>query len=273
MQYSSLRYVAVHLRRDAVGVAREERHATNVTQVKVKEDDTLQTDSSTSVWWGTHAEGINVVLDCSGIDIMSLATLDQKVGVVDTLSSRQDLLTTHEEIVRVRVLGVLGVGHSVEGTDLERELVQHEEVSVVLGLDQLAELLLDLGRQVIIITHLHSVLTQQCNGILVLQAKSLWQELELFKGVLTVDNLEIGSVLGLQSSEDMHKQLVKDVQNLMVMLLESHLHIQPDELGHVAMSEGFLGTEDTADLEDALKVTTDNHLLVELRGLRQEGFS
>lgn len=257
------------LREETLGVAREHGNATNVAQVEVEENDTLQSDSSASVWWGAHAEGIDVMLDRLGVDLVLLGALDQKLGIVDTLSSRKNLLTTHEEVVRVGVAGVLGVGHGVEGTDGERELVQHEKVGVVLLLDQLSELALSLGREVVKVTHFDTVLAQKGNSILVLEAESLGQVLELLEGVLAVDNLEIGSVLLLETLEDVDKELVKDIKNLVVVLLKGHLQIESHELGHVAVSEGVLGTEDTADLVDALEISANNHLLVELRRLGQ----
>jgi len=42
------------------------------------------------------------------------------------------------------------------------------------------------------------------------------------------------------------------------------------ELGEVAVGVGLLGAEDGTDLEDAVEVPHEGHLLVQLRGLRQE---
>jgi hypothetical protein len=41
----------------------------------------------------------------------------------------------------------------------------------------------------------------------------------------------------------------------------------------VAVSERVLGTENTADLVNALEISANNHLLVELRRLGQVGIS
>lgn len=261
------------LREKTLGVTGEQGNATNVAQVEVEENDTLQSDSSASVWWGTHAEGIDVVLDRLWVDLVLLGALDQKFSIVDTLSSRKNLLTTHEEIVRVGVAWVLGIGHGVEGTNSQGKLVQHEKVSVVLLLDQLSKLALSLGREIVKVTHLNTVLAQQSNSILVLEAESLGQVLELLEGVLAVNNLEIGGVLLFQALEDVDKQLVKHIENLVVVLLESHLQIESHKLGHVAVSERVLGTENTADLVNALEISANNHLLVELRRLGQVGIS
>lgn len=58
---------------------------------------------------------------------MGLGTLREELGVMDTLGSRDDFLSTDEDIEGVGELlpmsharngnGVLGVGHGVEGTD------------------------------------------------------------------------------------------------------------------------------------------------------------
>ena len=54
-----------------------------------------------------------------------------------------------------------------------------------------------------------------------------------------------------------------------VVLHEGHLHVEPHELGHVAVGERVLGAEDGAHLEDALEVAHQSHLLVQLRRLRE----
>jgi hypothetical protein len=77
---------------------------------------------------------------------------------VDTLGARHDFLAANEEIIRIRVFlshktpihsaetyRVVRIGHRVEWTDAKWELVQHEEIRLVLFLDQLAELAFILG--------------------------------------------------------------------------------------------------------------------------------
>lgn len=66
---------------------------------------------------------------------MMLCTFHEILGVVDTLSSRKDFFASHEHVVGVGIFGIVGVRHSVEGTNCERELVQNVEVSVVLCFD------------------------------------------------------------------------------------------------------------------------------------------
>lgn len=64
---------------------------------------------------------------------------------METLSSREDLLAAHEEVVRVGKEGVGRVGHGVEGTEGEGELVDDVVVGVVLLLDDDSEGLLGGG--------------------------------------------------------------------------------------------------------------------------------
>ena len=72
---------------------------------------------------------------------------------MDTLSTREDFLATHKEIVGIAVsfVGVCGFflvggrvvcGHSVEGTDGQRELVEDVEVGTVFLEDEATEVLL-----------------------------------------------------------------------------------------------------------------------------------
>ena len=54
---------------------------------------------------------------------MDLGTLAEEVGIVNPLSSGQNLLTPHEHVVRVGVLRVRRVRHCVERANRQRVLV------------------------------------------------------------------------------------------------------------------------------------------------------
>ena len=54
---------------------------------------------------------------------------------MNPLSTREDLLASHEHVIRVGPLVIVGVGHRVEWADCKWELVENVEVSVVAGLD------------------------------------------------------------------------------------------------------------------------------------------
>ena len=53
------------------------------------------------------------------------------------------------------------------------------------------------------------------------------------------------------------------------MQIKGHLHVQADKLTEVAPRVALLGAEYRPNLEDALEVGRDGHLLVQLRRLRE----
>lgn len=79
--------------------ARQERRQVSVELTKGLPK--LLTDSTTSVWGCAKAESIDVVLHVDGVDVDGAHALLEEVGVVQTLSSTEDLLAAHEEVVRV----------------------------------------------------------------------------------------------------------------------------------------------------------------------------
>ena len=77
-------------------------------------------------------EGVDVRRDGVQLNAVNLSPLCEVGRVVDPLRSRQYLLASHEHVVAVGVLAVVGVGHGVERPHGQRELVQDEEVGIVL---------------------------------------------------------------------------------------------------------------------------------------------
>ena len=59
------------------------------------------------------------------------------------------------------------------------------------------------------------------------------------------------------------------IDDLVVVVLESHLHVEADKLCQVAVGVGVLRSENSAYREHLAKVGGDRHLLVQLRGLSQ----
>ena len=98
---------------------------------------------------GTILEGIDVLLNGVEGDLVYGGSLCKELGVVNTLSSRGDFLTTHEEVVRVCVIRIAGVNHSVEWTSIDRVPVEHVEIGLVLFADELTEDLLVLGIEIL----------------------------------------------------------------------------------------------------------------------------
>lgn len=62
--------------------------------------------------------------------------------------------------------------------------------------------------------------------------------------VLALDDGDVGGVLGLEALENGLEHAVDGLHDFVVVLLESHLEIEADELGHVAVGVGVLGAED-----------------------------
>jgi hypothetical protein len=86
----------------------------------------------------TQPESVQVALHRSRVDSDTLHSLLQENWVVNSLSSRQNLFTSHEEVVRVGEVRVCRVGHGVEGSDGQWEFVKDEVVGLVLFSNQSA---------------------------------------------------------------------------------------------------------------------------------------
>lgn len=68
---------------------------------------------------------------------------------MDALRAADDLLAADEHVERVGVVRVVGARHRVERADALREAVEDVEVGAVLGLDERAQLALELGVEVL----------------------------------------------------------------------------------------------------------------------------
>mmetsp|Transcript_96902 Transcript_96902/g.301645 ORF Transcript_96902/g.301645 Transcript_96902/m.301645 type:complete len:231 (+) Transcript_96902:650-1342(+) len=97
--------------------------------------------------------------------------------------------------------------------------------------------------------------------------------LEVLERVLPPDCIELLREPGVQALKDVVETPVEHLQDFVVVILERHLQVESRELGHVPVSEGLLGPEDRADLEDARHVRHQRHLLVQLRGLCKVGLA
>ncbi|KAH3666816.1 hypothetical protein OGAPHI_003265 [Ogataea philodendri] len=154
----------------------------------------------------------------------SLRILSSVYEVVNTLGSRQNLLATHEEVVRVRVVAVFRVWHRVERSDSQRELVQDVEVGVVLVAHQFTQQLLVLGGQVLVVVNVLSGVSQHLDTFLLLfvELRRLGQISRTFE---VVDLENVGSTFRSSSnhlwSVSFHK-LALD-QELLEQLTDSGL--------------------------------------------------
>ena len=72
---------------------------------------------------------------------------------MDSLATRHDFLTAHEEIVGIAEFWVLGVRHRVEGTHRQGEAVENIEVGAELDLDEVTQQLFVGHAQILVLAH------------------------------------------------------------------------------------------------------------------------
>mmetsp|Transcript_19456 Transcript_19456/g.46937 ORF Transcript_19456/g.46937 Transcript_19456/m.46937 type:complete len:395 (+) Transcript_19456:650-1834(+) len=92
--------------------------------------------------------------------------------------------------------------------------------------------------------------------------------LQITERELLPDCLDLRLTISHQPGENVIEHPVDHVKNLVVVLVENHLHVQACELREVAVGVGVLSSEYGADLKDPLHVPLQRHLLVQLRRLR-----
>ena len=189
----------------SLGVSREETAFSDVSDTAVELDYTLETNTAATMGRSSILEGIDVILDGCQRDLVNGCTLSQELGVVDTLSTTGDLLTSHEEIIRVCVVRVFRVDHGIEGASIGRVAVEHVEIGVKFLLDNAAEGLLVLSVQVLKGLLLIASLLKKTYTLFKVESNIL--ALELLEWILLIDNGKFLGISALKSVEDMHKHL------------------------------------------------------------------
>ena len=94
-------------------------------------------------------KGINVLLDGLNWDLVGLSSFSQEFWFVDPLGTTGDLFTSHEEIIRVGVVGVNWINHGIEGSGICGVSVKHVEISIILFQDQSTKDFLILSCQIL----------------------------------------------------------------------------------------------------------------------------
>ena len=77
--------------------------------------------------------------------------------------------------------------------------------------------------------------------------------------------------LSVKTIEDSHEHVLNDVQHLVVVLLDLHLHIEAGEFSQVARRVRVLSAEDRSDLKHTVHICDNSHLFVQLRRLGEVG--
>ena len=90
----------------------------------------------------TVGHGVNVVLEENGVKSTFDDSLSKRCGVVVSLSTRSDFLTSHEEIIRQCIVRIVVAFHRVEGSCGYWVPVHHVEISVVFLFDEGSEFFL-----------------------------------------------------------------------------------------------------------------------------------
>jgi len=204
-------------------------------QIAVEFNDTFETESGACMARCSVFHGVNVLAEGVNIEATFLGSLLEHHWVVNTLGTRGNFLTAHEEIVRVGEAAVLGVQHSVERSSAHGVAVKHVEVSVVLILDNAAKSLLGLSAQVLELILLVTSISEHLHTFAEVDLDNGVSTDKVLEGVLVVDNTELlgESLLHVLEQVDQHGTNI--VQNLKVMVLELHLHIQASEFTQVAV--------------------------------------
>ena len=126
---------------DTFGVTREQTWVTDILEVAVEHDHSLKSDTSSTMRVGSVPEAVDVVFQGDGVKPLSNGSLFHKLWVVNSLSSWEDLFTSHEEVVWACIVGIIFTEHGVEGSCWDRISVQHVEVGIVFFFDWIRSIL------------------------------------------------------------------------------------------------------------------------------------
>ena len=253
-------------------VSWEQRAFSNVADAAEQFDHSFQANTTSTVGRCSILECINVILNSVEWYFVGCSSLSEEFGVMNSLRSRCDLFATHEEIVRIGVVGIVRVQHCVEWTSICRVSVQHVKVSVIFFFDKFSECLFGVSAEIVELSLLNSRLREHLDGVFEVELDHWFLALKRFKRVLLIDDCQFLGVFGFQALEYVHKHVCEQIQYLKVVLVEDHLDIEASEFAQMSVRVGVLGAEHWSNFEDALHVAAQNHLLGELGRLRQTRF-
>ena len=179
-------------------------------------------------------ERVDVRLDRIHLDPALLRASPQERRVVNTLGAGDDLLAADEDVVRVAVVGIRRVGHRVKRPSGGGVLGEHVKVGVVLLLDERAEDALVLGAEVPERVHaFDAVLLEHPDTFRKLESKRRPEVLQRLVRELLRDNFQFVREPLVEPVEHVQEQVIEHVQDLEVVLLDGHLHVQTREFAEV----------------------------------------
>lgn len=117
-------------------------------QVAVESDNSLKSESGTTMSVGSVFEGVNVVLNSGNWDSKEVGSFNKHFCVVNSLSSTCNFFTSHEEIVRVSVIRIFWVKHGVEWSHCCWIAIEHVEISLVFFFDDSSQSFFSFGAKI-----------------------------------------------------------------------------------------------------------------------------
>eukprot|EP00965_Chrysotila_dentata_P072174 2385434-Pleurochrysis_carterae.AAC.3 len=157
---------------------------------------------------------------------------DVKVGLLEPADDgAEELLVLGRDVLVVRVRWHGGQVRLGVGDDLV-----HLLCTLLIARRRRRRLLL-LQRCQLLRANRRPVLTQQLQRLDVREAKRRAREAQIFERVLRAHRLDLALAPRVEALEDGDEHLLKQAEDLVVRLVEGHLEVEADELGHVAVGK------------------------------------
>jgi len=256
---------------DTLGISREHAGIANISQIAEQHDHTFQADTTSTVRVRTVAEAFDVIFNSHWVNAAFHGTFLQHLRIMDSLSTRGDFFTTHEEVIRTSEIRVIRGRHGVERTGVLGITMQEIEVRVVFFTDDLTQFALDFRREILVHVLFHAVFFQKTAAFFEGETGHRGLVFERLERVLLVDLSQFIGETFVEFCKDVHEHLSHHIHELIIALFDRELDIQTREFAQMTMGVGILSTEHVSDLEHALEVALNCHLFIELRGLSQTG--
>lgn len=139
----------VYLGSKSGGIPGEKGALFGVVNSKVKHDYSFESNAESAVGISPVLEGVNIGLNSLNLYSLCDCSFSEQLWLVDSLGSRDNLLSSHEHIIGISQFRILLVKHGVERSCWNWVLMQDVEICLVFLLDDLAKLFLNIGWDVL----------------------------------------------------------------------------------------------------------------------------
>ena len=112
-------------------ISGEQRSVSDVLQSTIQHHHSFKSNSSSSVRVGSISETFDVVLDSCRVDSLENSSFLEQLWFMNPLSSRKDLFSSHEEVKRAGIVGIVVAGHGIEWSGGLRVTMEHVEISII----------------------------------------------------------------------------------------------------------------------------------------------